>query len=308
MKLWNRMAVAVATVAFAAAAFGQGPTGTPAPATCTTPPTSLTALSFERAIPLADVLTTLTPNAPVSVLAAIAGGALEIREILIYNPQLGTITSTLFAVAAGSALPTPNFDFTTGVIQVSTMKISQVLFGCNPVPSMLIVGTVSTTNGVYGSASNVPAAISIGYTTDNPPKINNVAEVVAGVAVAWSAAGSGTLTVLTPATPGGTTTGTGPTIVVKLANGSVAMPNTVTQASGSPFFLDASSSTGNGALTYTWSSSSNAPVAFVGTGTPGQILVQFPGTGDYTINLTVTDSTGASSKFSTTLEFIGRPQ
>jgi hypothetical protein len=86
------------------------------------------------------------------------------------------------------------------------------------------------------------------------------------------------------------------------------MPNTIIQAGSSPFFLDASSSTGNGALTFVWSTSSNSPVAFVGTGTPGQILVQFPGTGDYAITLTATDSTGVSSTFNITLEFIGRPQ
>jgi len=308
MKLWNRLGASLAIIALAAVAFGQ--TTTTPPATCAAPATGLTALNFERVIPLADILYTLTPNAPVSLLAALAGGALEIHEILIYNPQLGTVTSTLFAVAAGSPLPTPNFNFTTGVIQVSTVKVSQILFGCSPVPSMLIVGTGSTTSGVFGAYTNVPAAISIGYTTDSPPKINNVAEVAAGVAVAWSATASGTLTVpAAPTVP--PPPGTGPTIIVTYSNGSVttpAMPNTTIQAGSSPFLLNASSSTGNGALTFAWSSSANSPVAFVATSTPGQILVQFPGPGDYTINLTVKDSTGASSTFSVTLEFLGRPQ
>src|SRR5260370_42206008 len=96
---WNRMGVSLAAIALSVVAFGQ--TTTP-PATCTTAPTSLTALNVERALPLADILTTLTPNAPANVLAAIAGGALEIREIYIYNAQLGTVTGTAFLVAAGS--------------------------------------------------------------------------------------------------------------------------------------------------------------------------------------------------------------
>src|SRR5690242_498316 len=144
MKLWTRMGASLAIVALAAVAFGQGTT-TP-PATCTTPPTSLTALNIERAIPLADVLTTLTPNASAATLAAIAGGALEIREKLIFNAQLGAVTSTLFLVAAGAPLPTPNFDFSTGVVQVATFKINEALFGCSPVPSLLLVGTSSATN------------------------------------------------------------------------------------------------------------------------------------------------------------------
>src|SRR6185312_6853172 len=101
----------------------------------------------------------------------------------------------------------------------------------------------------------------------------------AGLAVAWSAAGTGTFTVPAAPTGGGTTPGAGPTIVVKFANGTVALPNGVTQAQGNPFFLDASGSTGSGALTFKWETTSNSPVAFVGTGTPGQISVQFPSAG-----------------------------
>jgi len=309
MKLWNRMGASLAISALAVVAFGQTTTTPPTtPTTCTTVPTGLTALNFERVIPLADILSTLTPNAPASLLASIEGGALEIHEILIYNPQLSTITATLFTEAAGSPVPTPNFNFSTGVIQVTTYQIVGALFGCSPVPSVLIGAWASTANGVYGGFSNAPAGISIGYTTATPPAINNVTEVIAGVAVAWSAGGTGTLTVYTPPTSGGgTTTGTGPTIVVKTANGTTAVPNTTVQVGSSPFLLDASGSTGNGALTFAWKTTSNSPVAFVHTGKPGQILVQFPGPGDYAIQLTVTDSTGATATFSITLEFTGRP-
>jgi hypothetical protein len=302
---WNRTGVSLTALVLSVVAFGQTTTS---PTTCTTPPTSLTALNLERAVPLVNILSTLPPNAPANVLAAIAGGALEIRQILIYNPQLGTITATVFLVPAGSPLPTPNFDFTTGVVQSTTVQISQILTSCKPSPSILVVGTVtSSLSNAFGSQTGASAALALGYTTDSPPKLNNVVLVIAGLSTSWSASASGTLA-FPPPPPGPSTAGTGPTIVVKFANGTTAIANTTTQVASSPLLLDASGSTGSGALTYAWTTMSNAPVAFVGTGTPGQVLVQFPGPGDYAILLTVTDSTGAKATFPLTLEYIGRPQ
>jgi hypothetical protein len=173
---------------------------------------------------------------------------------------------------------------------------------------MLVVGTISTTSGVFGSATNTPAAISVGFTTDNPPKVNNVVEVVAGVATAFSASASGTFTVTAAPSGGGTTPGTGPTALIKFANGTNATPGTAFQVSQSPLLLDGTGSTGSGALTFAWSTTTNSPVAFVATGTTGQILVQFPSAGDYVIKLTVTDSTGASNSTTVTVSFTGRPQ
>ncbi len=276
---------------------------TPAATTCTTPPTTLTALNFERATTLANILTTLTPNIPANVAASIAGGAQEIREIFVYNPQRGTVTSTVFLVAAGAPLPTPSFNFQTGVIQTATVQISQILTGCNPVPSLLLVGRVidSSATGAFGNLNGSPAAVSVGYTTDNPPKINNVAEVIAGVVTAWSKDASGTL-MFPPvsSTPPGTA---GVTVLVMSPQlGNIAAGTTPIQVSQNPVLLDASGSKGSGPLVFTWSSL-GAPLNFVGTGTPGQILVTFPGKGDFTILLTVTDtSTGASTLFSFILE------
>jgi hypothetical protein len=272
---WNRMVVLLAAVGLRVVAVGQ---------TCTTSPTGLTALNIERAVPLVDILSTAPPNAPANVLAAIAGGALEIRNILIYNAQLGTVTATVFLVPAGSPLPTPNFDFATRVVQSTTIQVSRILTGCAPSPSILMVGTVTNSlSNAFGRQDGAPAALAIGYTTDSPPKLNNVVLVIAGLSTSWSASASGTLTAP-------------PLLLGPSAAGS------------SPFLLDASRSTGSGALTYTWATTSNSPVAFVGTGTPGQILVQFPGPGDYAILLTVSDSSGAKATFPLTLEFVGRPQ
>ncbi|HZS93210.1 MAG TPA: hypothetical protein VFA78_00295, partial [Chloroflexota bacterium] len=214
---------------------------------------------------------------------------------------------------AGSPLPTPNFNFATGVFQTTSIQVSQILTSCSPSPSILIVGRVNnaTTNGIFGTLTGAPVAISIGYTTDNPPKINNIAYVIAGVATTYSASGSGTLTFPAATSGGGSGggTGTGPTIVVKTSNGTTIASSSVTQVATSPFILDASSSTGNGALTYSFATSSaNAPVAFVNTGTNGVYQVQFPAAGDYVITLTVTDASGNKSSFTFTLEYTGRPQ
>src|SRR5579862_166867 len=108
MKTWKQLeptltaATLLLAVAGAIPLRAQTSPTTPTPAaTCTTAPTGLTTLNFERAATLADILTTLTPNLAANVLASITSGAQSIREIFVYNPQQGTVTSTVFLVAAG---------------------------------------------------------------------------------------------------------------------------------------------------------------------------------------------------------------
>jgi hypothetical protein len=306
---WKRMkptlTAATLLIAFAGAIPLAAQTTPTTPSTCTTTPPGLTTLDFERAVTLSDILTTLTPNLPANELASIAGGAQEIREILIYNSQQGTITSTVFLVAAGAPLPTPNFNFQTGVIQSTTIRISQILTSCSPVPSLLMVGTVSSSSstGVYGNLNGAPAAVSIGYTTDTPPKINNVVEVIAGAVDVYSAAGTGTVTfpAVTVVPPG--STGAVTITVTSPQVGTLVSGTKVIQVGQNPLLLDASTSKGTGPLTFTWSTL-GAPVNFTGTGTPGQILVTFPNRGDFVIQLTVTDTnTGTTAMFSVILEY-----
>ena len=306
MQLWNGVRVFIAAVALSVAALSQT-----TPATCTTPPATVTAFDIERKPSLSGFLTTQTINAPPEFFAALTSGALELREKMIYNSQLGTVTFTVFAVPGGTALPTPNFDFRTGVAQTAIMKVNEIITGCLPFPSVVFLGKVidSAPNpSLYGvGLTGGTSIISVGYTLDTPPKINNVTGVIAGVAVAWSADAAGTLS-FPPPPAGPPTPGTGVSVKLTYPNGTAtATTTTPIQVVQSPILLDASGSTGKGALTFTWASGSASPVSFVSTGTTGQILVYFPSPGDYAITVTVTDSSGASANLTTVFQFNGRP-
>jgi uncharacterized protein (TIGR03437 family) len=83
-----------------------------------------------------------------------------------------------------------------------TISVDRTFTSCSPVPILMFTGTVTSStggalaaNGIYNlSFSGTPASVSIGYTTDNPPQINNVVTLFAGVAVSYSAAGAGSVT------------------------------------------------------------------------------------------------------------------
>jgi hypothetical protein len=269
----------------------------------------VTSFSIERVLTLTDVLTTHTPSVPANIIASITSGAQEIRERLIYNPPANTLTSTVFLVAPGSPNPTPIAVNITGTTLASyTIAIDRVYNSCKPYPSVMFVGTVSSSsggpavpNGIYNvSFVGAPAAVSIGYTTDTPPLINNVVDLFAGIVVSFSAAGNGTVTFpAVPVTPPGTT---GPVIVLN-----INVPQTGRlQVFNQPFHLDASQSTDSSGspLTFLWSV--NPPVAFSPSPTAPAIDIQFPGQGDFTVTLTVTSSTGQTSSVTIPLQFIGR--
>lgn len=309
MQLWNGVCVFSAAIALSVAALSQ--TTPTTPATCTTPPATVTAFDIERKPSLSGFLTTQAISVPPEFLAALTSGAVELREKMIYNSQLGTITFTVFAVPGGTPIPTPNFDFRTGVAQTATMKVNEIITGCSPFPSITFIGKIidSAPNpSLYGvGLTGATSIVSVGYTLDTPPKINNVAGTIAGLAVAWSADAVGTLT-FPPPPAGPPTPGTGVSITLKHPGGTAAASSaTPVQVAQSPILLDASASTGQGALTFTWASGSASPVSFVSTGTTGQILVYFPSSGDYAITVTVTDSTGASANLTTIFQFTGRP-
>src|SRR6202007_1446068 len=77
-------------------------------------------------------------------------------------------------------------DVTGTTVVTYTLAVTNTFFSCKPVPSVLFVGTLSSASGAFGSLQGAPAAISIGYTTDTPPKVNNMVVLVAGAVVAYS--------------------------------------------------------------------------------------------------------------------------
>jgi hypothetical protein len=270
-------------------------------------PTSLTAFSIENTITPTDFLGTPTPNLPATLLASIVGGAMEIRERLIYNSQANTLTSTIFTVAPGSAEPTPlNANIVGTTLGAFTIALTNIYQSCTPTPSILFVGTVTSssggaliTAGPLGSLQGALAAVSIGYTNATPTVLSNVVTLVAGTAVAYSGTVAGTVTFpAAPVTPP-TTSGSGPTIVINPAFSSTGGLNQVTQ---NPIQLDASGTIG--ALTYAWSST--PPVSFAPSNANSAMeQVHFPGPGTYNITLTVTSATG-SSTLTFPISFVGR--
>ncbi len=273
------------------------------PPTCATAPASITNLSIERVLTLSNILTTLTPTAPANVLAAIASGAQEIRSRIVYNPTQSTVTDTTFLVAPGSPNPTPlSIDLTQQTLQGYVLQVDKVYTSCKPTPSVLFVGTIAGSTGAFGNPTGAPGAISIGYTTDNPPKINNVVELIGGQVVAYSAAANGTLTfpaapVTPPATAGI------PTIVVN----PVPVSGSSLQVFFNPYHVDASQSTDPNKLPLTYLWSSDKVANFSPSNTDPAPNIQFnSGVGDYTITLTVTNSAGISSTTQFILTYVGK--
>ena len=267
---------------------------------------TLTALQIERVLSLSSLssLTTITPNPMIvtpGIVALLTSGAAEIRERLIYSPTQQTVTSTTFVVPTGSPIPTPlGVDITQQTIALFVIGVGAPVFSTKPGPSILFSGTVisnpnSTPFGNYVGAS---AVVSLGYTTDTPPKLNNVVCLIAGATVAYSASAVGTFTVTQPSTPSGPSTNA-PTVVI-------APFGTAIQ---SQIRLDASKSTdpNNLALSYSWkvvSPPQGANIINPNTATPD---VQFvSGSNTYTFQVTVTNTNGLSSTGTIMILYIGR--
>jgi len=267
---------------------------------------TLNSLTMERVLVLSSAHSTLTPNLPASLLGSVTSGALEIHEQTNYNPQASLLTSTFFVMPAGSTLPTSLSTVpATSFLATLALSIDKTYVTSSAVQ---FVGSISQSSApLFGSASyqGAPATLSFGYTKDTPPKIHDVIESIAGVAVAYTGAATGTLSITQPSTGGGGGGGTGVTITVNGTTGTMqSFQTTVNQLT-----LDASASTSTnaGALTYTWSipqGSPSAGISFPGGKTAVAFVQLSSGKQTYIINLTVTDATGAAATSTITIVFL----
>ena len=252
---------------------------------CTTATaTPLQSFTVERTLPLTAFNSSFTPTFPANVQPGVTSNALEIREGIAYNPQNQLLTLNLFTVQPGAPLPTPTGGFSSGsLFSTLTIKVDSIYTSTGPRPGVMFVGTVATNTPAspFGTLTGSPATVSIGFTSDTPPKINNLVVVIAGQVVEFSGAGAGTVTFTSsPVTPPGS--GGGPTILIAPAG-----PTAIRVVN-----LDASATTSaNTPLKFHWSvvagaaDVANQDSAFA----TGYIL---GGAGIYTFRVTVTDSKG----------------
>jgi hypothetical protein len=250
----------------------------------------------ERVINPAQVLSTHTPIFPPGVQPVLQANALELRESINFSAPDQLLTLNVFTVQTGAPIPTPPGSIPpASIVSILSIKVAMTLTTCTPNTSLMFVGTVATNSppSLFGDLSGAPAAISVGLTNDTPAKITDVVELEAGTAVAYSAAGAGSITFLsssvTPPTSGG-----GPNIVIKA-------PDLTTLTAVD---LDASGTTSpNQPLSFAWTVVAGA--ADVANPKSAHALGYLLGSvGIYTFRLTVTDSKGNVSTKDVNIQLI----
>jgi len=267
-------------------------------------PLTVTAFSAERTISLTNILTTVTPTGlSPAALAALAAGAIEIREQTSFNAATSTLTSIVFVVPTGAPNPTnlAGLPFSS-FVATTTLAVDKSYVTTNPSPAVAFVGTISSSTATpYGNYLGASGTYSFGYTADK--KINNVIETVGGLIVLFSPSATGTFTIVGGSTGGGGGTG-GVTVVI---NGSSSATPTFTTVLNQ-IVLDASASktTTGGTLTYAWAVAQGSPSASTIGGSTSTATIQLgAGKGTYVFTLTITDSKGtAPTVVTVTVNFI----
>jgi hypothetical protein len=265
---------------------------------------TVTAFTAERSLSLTNILTTITPTAPASLLAAIAAGAVEVREQTSLNATNGTLSSTFFVVPTGSPNPTnlAQLPFTAFVAS-TTLTIDRTYITSTPVAVAFVGRVTQSTATPFGNYAGASGTYSFGYTSDTPPKINNVIETVNGLIVLYSPAATGTFTIVGLPTTGGGGTG-GVSVVI---NGSSSATPTFTTVLNQ-IVLDASATTTStgGTLTYAWAVAAGSPSASIIGGSTSKATIQLnSGQNTYKFTLTITDSKGtAPTVVTVTVNFI----
>jgi len=269
----------------------------------TTPPT-LTALNnFEQSITLSDVLPAVTPNLPANVMAAITGGALDLRAQTNYNPSANILTMTFFTVQTGSPTPANLGQINPSNIFGSlTFSVDRLYVASSVVQ---FVGSVTSGSSTpFGSFLGVPYTLSFTY-SGTPTKLTNSIIEWGGTLVLLSPAAAGTVSITQPSTGGGGAGATGVTIAVNIA-GSASQGTNSFAVETNQITLDASKSTSSnaGALTYSWVVAPNSLSAVIIGSSSAAPLIELSTKGTYQFTLTVTDATGVTNTATITVQCI----
>jgi len=254
---------------------------------------TVTAFTAERSLTLTNILTTVTPSAPASLLAALAAGAVEIREQTSFNAVNSTLNSTFFVVPTGAPNPTnlAQLPFSAFVAS-TTLTVDRIYVTTSPAAAAFVGRVTQSTATPFGNYAGASGTYSFGYTSATPPKITNVIETINGLIVLYSPAATGTFTITgLPGTGGGGTGG----ISVVINGSSDAAPTFTTVIN--QVVLDASASTTatGGTLSYAWAVAAGSPSASIIGGSTSKATIQLgAGKNVYKFTLTVTDSMGTT--------------
>ena len=270
----------------------------------TTKTPMLTALTnFERTIAPTNVLTTLAPTIDPGVLASIAAGAVDFREQWIYNAQANILTSTYFTVQTGSPSPTnlATLPFTQ-IISIGTLSIDRIYVGTSPIPSVMMVGSISGgSNTPYGIFNGAPAIFSFGYNAGPPLTISNVIETIAGAVVLYSSTATGQVSI-TGIGSGGT--GGANRITITLIGPTGPISNNILQTVVNEVSITAVATSANpGPLTYSWTPVPGyTPIGARGANT-ATLTLQFAVHATAVFTVTVTDSAGSTASATVTVQY-----
>ena len=247
----------------------------------------------ESVVPLANVNGVSAPNVSSDVVAALQNNALELREQINYTASSHTALVKGFLVQPGSPIPTP--DNSGGVTPAwnYTVSVDRVLMTKSS--GIVLTGAVTSNPGgsPFGDLTGDEVVIAALYKipVDPVPVANTAYTAVSvdiiGLASLFSKDGAGTISLSS-----GTTT---PQVPIASAGKRMVTTRNVFQLSAA-----GSSDPMGGTLTYSWKFiavyGQAADLLNANTASPTVRLPDYSdAVGDYTFQLTVTNSAGMSA-------------